>query len=348
MQRAKSEQMHKAIFRVDANAEIGFGHVMRMRSLAGECLAHGWQTLFCGDVPENLATMLVDEGHQFLPTVTTNSDGCLFDAIKAMGQRPWVVLDGYGFDEAYQHKVLDEGARLMAMDDYHHLSDYAADIIVNQNSGAERISYVLTRGGVCLLGAHYALLRKEFLRWSDWQRDYPVAGCRLLLTVGGADPKGVAFEWLSALECGSGGRLDIHLLAGADNPRQKDLETLARGSRHQIVITRHAADMAGLMAWADLALTAGGSTLWELAFMSLPAVVVCLADNQRGGALAVAAAGTAVCLGDYESSPPNLMATEVFDLVNNRVRRHDMGLAGRKLVDGRGAERVRLTMEAMV
>jgi UDP-2,4-diacetamido-2,4,6-trideoxy-beta-L-altropyranose hydrolase len=344
------DQMRSVIFRADANAEIGLGHVMRMSSLAAECRKNGWQTQFCGNMPERLSAALAADGHGPVPVKTTRAgelESALLDAIHTTGTRPWVVLDGYGFDEAYQQRIFAEGARVMVMDDHCHLPSYASDLTVNQNAGAEHYPYILSRDGLLLCGTPYVLLRKEFTRWRAWQRAYPSAGRRLLLTVGGADPGGLALDWLAALESHCGDALEIHLLAGTDNPRQQDLESLARRSRHQITLSLLVEDMASLMAWADVALTAGGSTLWESAFMSLPAVVVCLADNQRGGTRAVADAGAAVFLGERDGVALDQMAAEVFQLVGNRTARAGMGLAGRKLVDGRGAERVRLAMEAL-
>jgi UDP-2,4-diacetamido-2,4,6-trideoxy-beta-L-altropyranose hydrolase len=342
--------MHSVIFRADANAEIGSGHVMRMSALAGECRANGWQIQFCGNMPERLSVALAAGGHDLLPVETTEAgepEPGLLNAIHAANTRPWVVLDGYRFDDAYQQRVLAEGARVLVMDDHCHLPSYASDLIVNQNAGAEHYPYILSRDGLLLCGTPYVLLRKEFTRWGTWQREYPSVGRRLLLTVGGGDPNGLAFDWLAALESHGGDALEIHILAGTDNPRQQDLESLARHSRHRITLSLLVEDVASLMTWADVALTAGGSTLWESAFMSLPAVVVSLADNQRGGARAVADAGAAVFLGERDEVALDQMAAEVFQLVGDRTVRAGMGFAGRKLVDGRGAERVRLAMEAL-
>jgi UDP-2,4-diacetamido-2,4,6-trideoxy-beta-L-altropyranose hydrolase len=342
--------MHSVIFRADANAEIGLGHVMRMSSLAAECRKNGWQTQFCGNMPERLSATLAADGHDLLPVETTEAgepEPGLLNAIHAANTRPWVVLDGYGFDEAYQQRIFAEGARVMVMDDHCHLPSYATDLLVNQNAGAERFPYILSRDGHLLCGTPYVLLRKEFTRWSAWQREYPSVGRRLLLTVGGADPEGLTLDWLAALESHCGDALEIHLIAGTDNPRQQDLESLARRSRHRITISLLVDDMASLMTWADVALTAGGSTLWESAFMSMPAVVVCLADNQRGGTTAVADAGAAVFLGERDVVALEQMAAKVFQLVGDQSARAGMGLAGRKLVDGRGAQRVRLAMEAL-
>ena len=55
--------------------------------------------------------------------------------------------------------------------------------------------------------------------------------------------------------------------------------------------------MPQLMAWADLAVSAAGTTCWELAFMGLPMLLVVLADNQRPNATCLDELGVAGNLG---------------------------------------------------
>jgi hypothetical protein len=54
----------------------------------------------------------------------------------------WVVLDGYHFTLACQHAVRDAGYHLLVIDDYAHLPEYSCDILLNQNLGAETLSYM--------------------------------------------------------------------------------------------------------------------------------------------------------------------------------------------------------------
>ena len=102
----------------------------------------------------------------------------------------------------------------------------------------------------------------------------------------------------------------------------------------------HADDMPDLMARADLAVSAGGSTCWEMAYMGLPNLVLVLADNQRPIAERLAAAGVSLNLGDARRLDPADLAAALDDLVRDRARRRAMAAAGRTLIDGRGAERV--------
>src|SRR5262249_42676114 len=91
---------------------------------------------------------------------------------------------------------------------------------------------------------------------------------------------------------------------------------------------------------ADLAVAAGGTTAWELAFMGLPALLVALAPNQVGNVREIAAYGAAQSLGWHQSLGPETVATELAALLRDAKRRAEMSRRGRSLIDGQGAFRV--------
>ena len=98
--------------------------------------------------------------------------------------------------------------------------------------------------------------------------------------------------------------------------------------------------MAQLMAWADIAVTAGGTTCWETAFMGLPSLIIVLADNQEQQAAALDRMAVAQNLGWYHTLPPAEIKDAVAALLRDRRRREVMAARGSSVVDGRGAERV--------
>jgi spore coat polysaccharide biosynthesis predicted glycosyltransferase SpsG len=98
--------------------------------------------------------------------------------------------------------------------------------------------------------------------------------------------------------------------------------------------------MPELMAWADLAISAGGSTCWELAFMGLPFLVTILAKNQKAVAEGLEEVGAAVNLGWYDSITPTRLAQRLSSLAEAADVRAELSRRGRTLVDGKGKERV--------
>jgi spore coat polysaccharide biosynthesis predicted glycosyltransferase SpsG len=98
--------------------------------------------------------------------------------------------------------------------------------------------------------------------------------------------------------------------------------------------------MPSLMAWADIAVTGGGSTSWESAFMGLPSLVLVLADNQSAIASGLHEAGVALNLGSHKNVGSKEIVTKLKALMGNQRWRKQMSLLGKRLVDGQGSKRV--------
>jgi spore coat polysaccharide biosynthesis predicted glycosyltransferase SpsG len=130
------------------------------------------------------------------------------------------------------------------------------------------------------------------------------------------------------------------VVAGAGNPHYDELQAAAAESPQPIRTERNVTDMPGLMSWADLAVSAGGSTCWELAFMGLPNVVLVLADNQRGIAAGLGEAGVSLNLGWHADCTAKIVADALEGLMFSADRRAKMSRRGRELVDGLGGTRV--------
>jgi spore coat polysaccharide biosynthesis predicted glycosyltransferase SpsG len=98
--------------------------------------------------------------------------------------------------------------------------------------------------------------------------------------------------------------------------------------------------MEELMAWATVAVAAGGSTMWELACMRLPFLILAVADNQISGANAMSSAGAALNLGWYAQITDSDMQNALKRLLDDPVLRSSLSKCSGDLVDGLGATRV--------
>jgi spore coat polysaccharide biosynthesis predicted glycosyltransferase SpsG len=99
-------------------------------------------------------------------------------------------------------------------------------------------------------------------------------------------------------------------------------------------------NMADIIAGADIAISAGGSTCWELAFMGIPILVVITADNQRGIATFLEKKGVGFNLGCPDSLSPKRFTNAFEKLVFNYKVREEMSACGQQLIDGLGADRI--------
>ncbi len=259
----------------------------------------------------------------------------------------WVAVDGYHFDTAYQQRIRDDGHPLLVIDDTAHLSQYVADLLLNQNIHAESLSYRCEPDCRMLLGTEYAMLRQEFLPWKDMKREIPDVARRMLVTLGDADVHSVMLLVLEAIQRLEISGLETTFVMGAGTTHRDEVKRAVHRSTHPVHLVHDTNEMPRLMAWADMALSGGGSTCWELAFMQLPSLVLVLASNQEQAMAALDARGTVRNLGWHSKVDAETLAERVTDVAQDTEGRVDMSAKGRGLVDGMGGMRVVRTMREL-
>ncbi len=256
----------------------------------------------------------------------------------------WLIVDGYHFDAHYLSELQCVGSVLL-IDDNGELEFYSPELVLNQNGHARAEMYAKhgprTR---LLLGPRYALLRNEFMAYRAWVRKIAARGTRVLLTMGGSDPKDLTPSVLSALAGLSIDDLRIRVVVGGSAENRNRVAETARKFPSRVETISNAANMAELMAWADLAIAGAGTTCWEMCLLGLPAVLVVVAENQRFIARHLAEKGAAVNAGPADSIDGTSLTRGAAELLGSMDRRLQMSQAARQLVDGRGRERVLETM----
>jgi UDP-2,4-diacetamido-2,4,6-trideoxy-beta-L-altropyranose hydrolase len=247
----------------------------------------------------------------------------------------WVVLDGYHFGADFVDTLQDSGLKVLFVDDYGHADRYTAELVLNQNLHASDVFYA-ARGASTglLLGPRYALLRREFLA-TRRESDQPAVARKALVTLGGSDPENVTAKVIRALARLEMPDLEVVVVVGPTNPRR-----YTRAPKGVTRVVRDPNNMAELMAWADAAVSAAGSTCWELACMGLPALAIVCADNQQAVAESLHQAGTLESLGAHDMLAGRDIAAALKCLLRSQRIRRSMAEHGRALVDGRGASRV--------
>lgn len=333
------------VIRADANTSMGTGHVMRCLALA-----QAWQDaerravfVMATEVPA-LETRLQSEGMRVVHLSARPGSGD--DAIKTADlareiRASWLVVDGYHFGGDYQRIIKDSGFRLLGVDDNGHADHYCADVVLNQNLHAHEGLYENRESYTrLLLGTRYVLLRREFLKWRGWNREIPQVARKVLVTLGGGDPDNVTLKVIQALQRVEVEGLEAVVVIGPISSDYQELQTAVQHSPPPIRLEQNATNMPALMAWADAAVSAGGSTSWELAFMGLPSAILVLADNQDTAVQVLAKREVVVSLGHADSAEAEDIAQTLTRVLRNRGMRHQLSQKGRRVVDGSGAFRV--------
>jgi len=340
------------LIRADANTRMGIGHVMRCLALAQAWKDTGGEVIFITACESaDLLQRLSDEGFVTIQLDTPYPDPVDWEITpRVLRDHPgaWVVLDGYHFDEAYQQRVKEAGRRLLVIDDMGHLEHYCADVVLNQNFHAEQLDYSCEPYTQLLLGTQYVLLRREFLEWQGWKREIPEVVRRILVTLGGGDPDGVTFKVIRAINRLEFEDIEVRVVVGPSNLHRASLKEAVHHSPFNIKLLPSVENMPELMAWADVAVSAGGSTCWEMAFMGLPNVILVLAENQRGVAEGLDSCGVALNLGWRADISELDLAQALRMLMSNPARCKAMSETGRQMMDGPGTDRVVSVMDERV
>lgn len=358
--------MTRAIFRADASRTIGTGHVMRCLSLADELTSAGAHVQFvCRLHDGHLKSTIEGRGYRFrgLP-VTEASDNDLahsswlgatneMDAAQCIelmdGQAPdLVVVDHYALDHRWESEIARQtSARVVVIDD---LADRRHDcaVLIDQTLGRSPSAYnglVGEKTSLCV-GAEYALLHSRFrhLRETASSNRFNSEPKQMLLTMGGVDQANLTARLVSALATVdemAGWHLNVVL--GGANPHRDAVE-MALGRypfSHEINVA--VKDMASLIARSALAITAAGSTVWELLCLGVPPILVVSALNQEVIASNVVASGAGWQL---SADRPEMEIIRAAVSLDEEAWRGYVSKAARQ-VDGKGAQRVVRTLEAL-
>lgn len=331
-----------ALFRADASAAIGSGHVRRCMSLAAALKRDGWTCRFAvGEesltvVPELIAGEF--EARALEPTALRDA-GSL--ARSAPDGCDLAVVDHYGLDRGYESALRGFARSILVIDD---LADrnHDCDVLVDATAGRHADDYAARATGAdLLLGPAYAPLRPAFAaaraRRATHSRDYR----RMLINFGGTDPDDATGAVLTALS-------NTHL------PDDLHIDVvLGHGARHAARVTRQLAvmtrqfqlhldapDMVPLLAEADIAIGAGGVSALERCCLGVPSILIVIADNQRLVASSLAKEGAARLARDGKDAAIQAMA-----LLDDRAARQAMSAAAASLCDGRGAARIAIWID---
>jgi UDP-2,4-diacetamido-2,4,6-trideoxy-beta-L-altropyranose hydrolase len=332
------------LVRADADTVRGTGHIMRCLALAQAWQARGGCATFISNCEVAALRARIEAcGAAFMPLQQNDSvemDIQITRKQLAEREAALLVLDGYHFDAEQQQALRIPGHPLLVIDDFAHLPAYHTDVLLNQNLASNQLCYSCDPDTRLLLGPTFALLRPEFADWRRGCRDIESNGGKILVTLGGSDPDNCTLRIIAALDRLDSANYEAKVVVGSANRHGARLEKMVGAAQGQIELLHGVTDMAPLMAWANVAVAAGGTTCWELACMGLPALVVILADNQRRIAEQLHGAGIVENLGWHESVSTDHLTSALQDLLAASLRRKSMSEKGRRLVDGRGAQRV--------
>lgn len=329
-------------FRTDGNEEIATGHIMRCLSIARACVSLNAGVCFL--VSDDTSMSVLQE--RFLipdefPVCCLHSDYQKpeeeLPALQSVLKKAhYLFVDSYFVTERYL-SALKKICPVAYLDDLLAF-DYPADLIVNYDCKEKPTCY--HKASHVLLGAAYTPLRPQFQALSYQVRPQVQ---NILISTGGTDSYHMAGKLLEEILASDSLRnLHYHIVTSRLNSHYEELGRLAN-SFPVIHIHENVQDMAALMCECDLAISAGGTTLYELCAVGVPAISFAIADNQLTAVTTFAAEGIIPYAGDVRTAPQNIINTVISflqDNISSYERREKSSLQMRAFIDGNGSARI--------
>ena len=341
-----------AILRVDGSPAIGMGHVMRCIALAQGLRDHGVEPVFVmKDLDPSVALTVKNYGFtaELLPAGCDIDEDVSSTLESARRHGTYLIftdlgylitssnLDVYG---RYHRKLKNPETYVVTLDVLYD-GRLPSNLVINP--------YFFDKGrlasfmpGQHLNGPEFFLFRKEFLESIKSEHEIRPEVQNILVSFGGSDLKNATGTVVRALARSNEQRFHVRVILGQGYPREyiPDLTAAVGPYLAQYVFIYSSIAMADLLAWADLAILGGGLTKYEAAVTGTPALVIAQYESEIRPNVEFAAAGTLQYLGHIDDVKENDIREAVTKISADYPGRVKMAQTGRKLVDGKGVERI--------
>ncbi len=338
--------MDKEIYiRVDGNEIIATGHVMRCLSIAEQMRQQGAEVTFllADDKPCSLienrgfsVDVLNTVWNHLEQEIDTICNYVIDNCVKVL------LLDTYYVTEDYMKK-LSKYTRIVYIDD---LSKFVHPIqgVVKYNiftgmDGYEKTYQLAGLQTHCMVGSKYIPLREEFI-YQPYEVKKEVS--RVLITTGGTDQLNVAYNLLQeVLSHPRLKTLEYHVIVGCFNQNKNLLKEVEREYAN-VILHENVNNISVWMRYCDVAISAAGTTTYELCACGVPSICMAVADNQEG-AVKWERNGYMKYAGNAHKDMQQCMnrcKNGLLEYINDYEDRKQKSVFMQSMVDGYGAKRI--------
>ena len=333
------------LFRADGNKKIGMGHIMRCLSIADAFRRIGKE---CAFVPSDDSMQGIIMARKYKSYILRSDYRYMDDEIEDMKSviRRFVpdmlIVDSYFVSKMY-FESLRKVVRLIYLDDLAAFA-YPVDVLINYNIYSLDIDYkrIYLKEGISypkfFWGGSYTPLRKGFMNIPKKKQNKK---CRdILISTGGSDLIHLALKLARYIKEKNDGR-NYHLLLGAMNSDNLEICQLT-SCISNIHIHSNVNDMRSLIYSCDIAVSAAGSTMYEICACGVPIITYVVADNQTLGDKKFKELGLSLSCGDLRSErePEVKIYNCIVKISSDYMWRVNVGKKIQEYVDGYGADRI--------
>lgn len=338
------------LFRVDAAPTQGYEHLSRCQVYAAALQRRRRSAYFLSQLdPASLGLTLKRGGNEWLaagePAGSPEDLKETVREIRRLGVAA-VVVDVPHVSEDYLAELRKTGALIVSFDSLAG-ARFPSQLIVNPLLGPSKDEYEHERGSQLLLGARYAVVRPEVRRTRPLRAQEPAQPFRALVALGDDDPNNQSADLAKhLLNCPRVTKVFV-----AVRPYHRDLaalKELAATCPDRLEIASEPQELPPRIVRSHFAITAGNAWSLELACVGVPQLLMVQSETHWPTAQRLEEEGAATCLGWHASVSATTLRDAVEELLTDPMERQGQARCGRRLIDGRGPDRLVTALEIML
>jgi len=320
----------RVVILTEGGRDIGFGHITRCTSLYDAFSENGTIPEFVVHGDESVEGLFYDKKYTRLDWIKMPET-----LDRVLSGADIAAVDSYLAGREIYETISMNVNKALFIDDYNRI-DYPKSLVLNGNTYAHDLGYKNINDVTYLLGCRYMPLRKEF--WEIPEKTIRDRVEVIMITFGGVDKAGMTPRILTAL-CDEYPAIEKIVMIGKGFEHVERIKNAA-DSKTRLVVSSDASMMKKVEIESDIAVSAGGQTLYELARIGIPTVAVSVADNQTRNVKGLRDKGFVFDAGSIRDENIEQKIIGGIEALADRAERLERSRIGRKEVDGKGAKRI--------
>ena len=314
------------IILTEGGKDYGFGHVARCSSIYQAFLEYGISPKFIINGDESVKSILKDipfEVNDWLNNFDFPDSSDI------------VIMDSYLANFEFYEKISSKYSLTVYIDDNNRL-EYPKGIIVNGTLDVANMNYSKREEVLYLVGKDFVPLRRDFWNISTLKVKGDVEN--ILITMGGNDLRNLTPKILDLLNIHYPNIIKKVIIA--DSFKNTFEIELLKNDNVELIYSPNSKKIAEVMSDIDLAISASGQTLYELACVGIPTIAIGIIENQVNNVKNWQKIGFIEYAGCWNNERLLDNILEKMDYLKDKNVRKDKNLIGTRAIDGKGSLRI--------
>ena len=320
----------KVTILTEGGGDTGYGHITRCTSVYQAFEERGIKSQLIVNGDETIENLLKGKYYKIFNWL--DDQQLLFEILDNVNI---VLIDSYLADYDLYEKISTLAGTAVYFDDDIRIA-YPRGFVVNGAIFAEQMLYPRRKNVTYLLGTMYTPLRKEF--WDVAARATHDNLKTIMVTFGGSDMCNVTPKVQEVLNK-TYPYVQKKIIVTRFFANMSEVKKL-RDKNTELIYEPDAIELKEIMQECDIAISAGGQTLYELARVGVPTIGICIAQNQLQNVNGWSKSGFLEYIGWYNDKDIQSKLIAALEKMKSYNKRFSCSKKTRELIDGKGSRRV--------